>query len=241
MFLTLKLFFGSKCIITPETTFLARVTFTAPMHVSSILFSRDSGILHRTTIHYNSGNNTLIIFGGMSNRPNPSYTDELCVLNDIRFFDLSTRHWLPAETPPSIHLNRLLPPARYGHLSSITGSKLFVIGGQDLLERWLDDICVFDLVTRTWIQRRDYPRHCGTYRSVAVASHLTVRFPQHEKQMSQSESIPVSAENGFRLTKNTSKTDATPSKSLIHQPYSAVSTEDHPSDVLLYNNYNVGP
>lgn len=175
----------------------------------------------------------------MSNQPDSNNPEELCVLNDVRYFDISTGHWLP-PTPLSIH-DHLAPRARYAHLSSVTADRLFIIGGQDFNNTWLDDVCVYDLASKVWVQRRDYPRHCGTYRSVAVSSNSTVRLPQEEIRSSQSSSAlgppgqQFGSDNG-----RPSVLDFTPPESLIHLPYSAPPGDDHPSNIYLYSNYNVG-
>ena len=186
-----------------------------------------------------TGNNQLIVFGGMSNRVDSPNPDDLCVLNDVRFFDIATRRWLPSSmsNSPSVESSddSLVPRARYAHLSSVTSNRLFIIGGQDFFNTWLDDVCVFDLVSKQWIQRRDYPRHCGTYRSVAVCSDTTVRSPLADLQTASSLG-PVGSR--FPYSKTTFA-DATPSETLIHLPYSVAPTEDDPSDIYLYSNYNV--
>ncbi|KAJ7771291.1 hypothetical protein DFH07DRAFT_953460 [Mycena maculata] len=56
-------------------------------------------------------NNQLIVFGGMSNEADSPNPDELCVLNDVRFFDIASRHWLP----PS-RLSRLSIPTPFSHV-----------------------------------------------------------------------------------------------------------------------------
>lgn len=177
----------------------------------------------------------------MSNQPDSLNPDELCVLNDVRFYNFSTKRWLPAH-PPSSDSDPLLPRARYAHLSSVTADRLFIIGGQDFYNTWLDDVCVFDLKTKSWVQRRDYPRHCGTYRSVAVSSNTTVRFPQEDMQASLSSSTLGPAGTRFKHAKSISNSqmeDVTPTEGLVHLPYSMSPTEDHPSDIYLYSNYNV--
>jgi hypothetical protein len=90
----------------------------------------------------------------MALQSDSSNPEELCVLNDVRFFNLTTRRWLPSSTNSP---QEPIPKARYAHLSSVTSNRLFVIGGQDLSNVWLDDIYVFDLRTQSWTQRRDYP------------------------------------------------------------------------------------
>lgn len=188
-----------------------------------------------------TGNNQLIIFGGMSNQPESTNPDELCVLNDVRFFDLTTGRWLPpvASIPQP---DSLLPRARYAHLSSITADRLFIIGGQDFYNTWLDDVCVYDLLGKAWVQRRDYPRHCGTYRSVAVASNMVVRTPSDDLPASRNPSTIARSGVQFKSDKTTlppNPEDYTTSETLIHLPYSATPTEEHPSDIHLYSNYNV--
>jgi hypothetical protein len=177
------------------------------------------------------------VFGGMTNQPESQNPDDLCVLNDVHFFDLTTQRWVSA---PALHQSpeANIPRARYAHLSAVTADKLFIIGGQDFYNTWLDDICVFDLQSRTWIRRRDYPRHCGTYRSIAVAPTMTVRSPQDNARTSPPFGNPGSR---FKVAKNDISADMefTSSESLIHLPYSAPPSEDHPCDIYLYSNYNV--
>ncbi|KAL4267578.1 hypothetical protein AB1N83_002785 [Pleurotus pulmonarius] len=188
-------------------------------------------------------NNQLIVFGGMSNRVDSPNPDDLCVLNDVRFFDIATRRWLPSSmsNSPSAESSddSLVPRARYAHLSSVTSNRLFIIGGQDFFNVWLDDVCVYDLVTRTWTRRRDYPRHCGTYRSVAVSSDYCVRLPQEELRAEQGPTTLGQPGTRFK-TDNAPPTssDFTASESLVHLPYSATPSDAFPSNIYLYSNYN---
>jgi len=190
-----------------------------------------------------SWNNKLIVFGGMGYTMTPEGAEELCVLNDVRFFDLTTRRWIPtassttqATLPPDTP--SLIPRERYAHLSSVTDDRLFIIGGQDMSNVWLDDIHVYDLRRAVWVQRRDYPRHCGTYRSVAVSSKARVRSPQDEVRGDAGLLGPP----GSRF-----KVDGVPpsspsrliSEELTHLSYSAAPTPEYPNDIFLYSNYNV--
>ena len=186
------------------------------------------------------GNNHLIIFGGMAIQPRSDNPEDLCVLNDVRLFDLSTYRWLPASaTSGELSPSAFIPKARYAHLSSVTSNRLFIIGGQDLNNVWLDDIHVYDLVKRSWIQRRDYPRHCGTYRSVAVTADTRVRIPQDEHRSAQSAKLGPPGTR-FKTDKNSPpSSDTTSPDSLIHLPYSAAPTEEYPCDIYLFSNYNV--
>ena len=232
-FSTSKPSYGKRFISIPRIMSHKRVISTAPMSVSTCFIP---SLL--TFSVFPPGDNQLVIFGGMSNQPDSINPEELCVLNDVSIFNISTGHWLPSSPSPTS--DPLLPRARYAHLSSVTSNRLFVIGGQDFNNTWLDDICIYDLVRRAWIHRREYPRHCGTYRSVAVSSTTTVRLPQEERR-----NFPTSPSIGppgqrFGRSDRSSALEPSPAESLIHLPYTAPPTDDFPSDIYLYSNYNVG-
>lgn len=186
--------------------------------------------------------NHLIIFGGMAIKPQSDNPEDLCVLNDVRLFDFTSGHWVPSSatsgesSPPSF-----VPNARYAHLSSVSADRLFIIGGQDLANVWLDDVYIYDLVKKVWVQRREYSRHCGTYRSVAVTADMRVRLPQEEMRIGQS--MPSNlGPAGARFKTNRNGTPTTPvtsPESLSHLPYSASPTDDYPCDIFLFSNYNV--
>ncbi|KIJ64644.1 hypothetical protein HYDPIDRAFT_90290 [Hydnomerulius pinastri MD-312] len=187
-------------------------------------------------------NNQLIIFGGMGNTPSSSNPEDLCVLNDIRFLDLSTMHWLPASSTNGTSLDTsaeaLVPKPRYAHLSSVTADRLFIIGGQDLSNIWLDDVYVYDLLGKAWVQRRNFPHHCGTYRSVAVSANLRVRLPSEEHTGDNTATLG-SPGSRFRSDKSSpSSQEFTSTESLTHLPYSTAPTDDFPNDIYLYSNYN---
>ena len=182
----------------------------------------------------------------MSNKFDSANPEDLCVLNDVRFFDLSSHRWLPASSSNGVLSDpvsdSLVPRARYAHLSSVTADRLFIIGGQDFYNVWLDDVYVYDLLGKAWVQRRDYPRHCGTYRSVAVSAALCVRLPQQELRASQFPSTLGTPGARFKLDKILPPPpEFTSPGALTHLPYSAAPTEDYPSDIYLYSNYNVRP
>jgi leucine-zipper-like transcriptional regulator 1 len=170
----------------------------------------------------------------MGNKPDGANPEDLIVLNDVRIFDIYTGRWLSHHGPelPSV----IQPKARYAHLSSVSGDRLFIIGGQDINNVWLDDVYIFDLKAKQWVHRRDYQRHCGTYRSVAVAADLRVRMPQEELRGQPSTLGPP----GKRFTKDDQKfnKEFTPSESLVHLPYSTKPTDEYPNDIYLYSNYN---
>lgn len=211
---------------------LPSVIFIAPILVSIVVQ------VYHCISPFLIGNQYLVIFGGMGLKPEADdNTEDLCVLNDVCFYDIPARRWMPPSW--SLNENSIIPPPkpRYAHLSSISRDKLFIIGGQDLDSVWLDDVYIYDLATRTWILRRDYPRHCGTYRSVAVSADLRVHLPQEEaRNHSPRPEGPL-----FRAGKSQSSAPSslTSRDSLIHLPYSTQPTDDFPNEIFLYSNYNV--
>lgn len=179
----------------------------------------------------------------MAIKPQSDNPEDLCVLNDVRLFDLTTKHWLPssATSGESSSQTSFIPNPRYAHLSSVTSDRLFIIGGQDLNNIWLDEIYIYDLMTKAWVHRRDYARHCGTYRSVVVTAEQRIRLPQDElRRPEPSPSKLGPPGTRFKLDKSAPPTPmATPPESFVHLPYSAPPTDEYPCDIYLFSNYNV--
>ncbi|CAE6515892.1 unnamed protein product [Rhizoctonia solani] len=180
-------------------------------------------------------NGHLVIFGGMGYATPANTAEELCVLADVRLYSLADASWLPepsehssptprpadsepdpaaaGETPVSI------PRARYAHLSAVSGDQLYIIGGQDMANAWLDDIHVFDLPSRTWVSRIPYPRHCGTYRSVAVCA-------------------PERVVNPPRISANIHNEMPGNQDELVELPFTADCNAQSPNNIYLYSNHN---
>lgn len=169
----------------------------------------------------------------MGYRTESQTPESLCVLNDVWFFSISELKWTSIQESSTLpdSAQSLTPRARYAHLSAVSSDLLYVIGGQDLSNGWLDDIHILDLSSREWVHRSDYPRHCGTYRSVALSSPLVVRNPSFE---------PTSPPpNRFRPEDSPSVLPVTSSDTLVELPYSSPPTPSFPSQIYLYSNYNV--
>ncbi|CAE6441191.1 unnamed protein product [Rhizoctonia solani] len=181
-------------------------------------------------------NGHLVIFGGMGYASSSNTPDDLCVLSDVRLYSLADASWLPeppaqspttarpidsdpdpaaaGETPDSV-----IPRARYAHLSAVSGNQLYIIGGQDMANAWLDDIHVFDLPSRTWVTRVPYPRHCGTYRSVAVCAPERVVHPP-------------------RISANIHGDTSGNQDELVELSFTADSNAQSPNNIYLYSNHN---
>ncbi|KAG8761812.1 hypothetical protein FRC12_009316 [Ceratobasidium sp. 428] len=181
-------------------------------------------------------NGHLVIFGGMGYASSPNTPDDLCVLSDVRLYSLADACWLPAPPTPSPAAtlgpdsvldptlaagprSDLTPRARYAHLSAVSANHLYIIGGQDMTNAWLDDIHVFDLVARTWVARVPYPRHCGTYRSVAVCA-------------------PERVVNPPRVFANIHDDGPGNQDELVELPFTADATPECPNNIYLYSNHN---
>lgn len=209
----------------------------------------------------------LVIFGGIGSTPpnnasasregettGTSQSQSQSVLKDVRFFSLAERRWLDPSlsSPPSdddTSPDSLTPRPRFAHLSTIAASKLFILGGQDMVNEWLDDIHVFDLLTLTWISHVSYPRNCGTYRSAVVSPALVVRDPGKEGVPTKRPESMFAKTNTGRRGRSGSDTASVmaphplqaQNDQLVHMPYSAEPTAEHPAHLYIYSNWNVSP
>ncbi|KAJ2849747.1 hypothetical protein IWW36_002413 [Coemansia brasiliensis] len=99
------------------------------------------------------------------------------LLGDIGVFDTKLEQWvarraLDASSEPTRAQadvdeagNSTQPSPRYAHLSTLFGSRLLVVGGQDLEEQYVEELNVFDLQLGRWVLRSPFPRAVGLYRS----------------------------------------------------------------------------
>ncbi|KAF9160766.1 hypothetical protein BGX20_002399 [Mortierella sp. AD010] len=120
----------------------------------------------------NAYKNTVVFFGGMGPSSNvvadgQSQSQDLVVFDDISILDLELLRWRQVRIPSSQHA----PKPRYAHLSSISGNKLLIIGGQDINNQYIEEISVLDLDSMQWTASMPFEKHCGSYRSIAVSSN----------------------------------------------------------------------
>lgn len=128
----------------------------------------------------------LVIFGGMGQSPeddshqrqesgqteNGGPDPNLSVLSDILIYDTVTRSW---QYPPTVVRPGVQEPlARYAHLSAVTNNCLIILGGQDILNRYIEQLSCFDLETMTYVSTSDWKGHAGTYRSIAVSRRSSI-------------------------------------------------------------------
>ncbi|KAG0234118.1 hypothetical protein BGX31_004670 [Mortierella sp. GBA43] len=114
----------------------------------------------------NAYKNMVVIFGGMGPAAIAGEDQQdLVVFSDINVLDLELLQWRQVRIPSSSHA----PKPRYAHLSSISGSKLVIIGGQDIANKYIEEINVLDLDSWQWVASMPFDKHCGSYRSIAVS------------------------------------------------------------------------
>ncbi|KAJ1905034.1 hypothetical protein LPJ81_002149 [Coemansia sp. IMI 209127] len=95
------------------------------------------------------------------------------LLGDLAVFDTQMESWVPqrvldTSTRPSTGSKEdegLKPLPRYAHLATLFGSRLLIVGGQDLEEQYVEELNVFDLQVGRWVMRSPFPRAVGLYRS----------------------------------------------------------------------------
>ncbi|KAJ2610340.1 hypothetical protein H4S08_003654 [Coemansia sp. RSA 1365] len=98
------------------------------------------------------------------------------LLGDIAVFDTQLQRWVSqraldssggtrANDTEDAAANTTRPSPRYAHLSTLLGSRLLVVGGQDLEEQYVEELNVFDLQLGKWVLRSPFPRAVGLYRS----------------------------------------------------------------------------
>ncbi|KAI1315255.1 hypothetical protein EDD11_001087 [Mortierella claussenii] len=139
----------------------------------------------------NAYKNMIVFFGGMG--PSAESTDgqqqDLVVFDDIKVLDLELLQWRQVRIPTSPHA----PKPRYAHLSSISGNKLVVIGGQDIGNQYIEEINVLDLDGWQWVASMPFDKHCGSYRSIAVSgSGQGTAIPQIGSEIDQAASNQLS-------------------------------------------------
>ncbi|KAF9430324.1 hypothetical protein BGZ76_000883 [Entomortierella beljakovae] len=138
----------------------------------------------------NSYKNFIVFFGGMgpSSLTSSDGQQELVVYDDVNILDLEILKWRQFRIPSSQHA----PKPRYAHLSSISGNKLIVIGGQDIANQYIEEINVLDLDSWQWVASMPFDKHCGSYRSIAVSgSGQGSAIPQIGSEIEQGATSPL--------------------------------------------------
>ena len=193
----------------------------------------------------------LVIFGGMGQmldedgRPrqdsgqteNGGPDPNLSVLSDILIYETVTRTWQYPETfvRPGVEA----PLARYAHLSAVTNGCLIILGGQDILNRYIEQLSCLDLETLTYVQNTEWKGHAGTYRSIAVSRRVSTH-PGGAGSSSPRSSV-ANGDGRARATSlgsmDTAATAATNSADeSLQLPYTIPATSDEP--VYTFTNYN---
>ncbi|KAF7368774.1 hypothetical protein MVEN_00202500 [Mycena venus] len=161
--------------------------------------------------------NHLVVFGGLGHSKPGSTSGQLQALNDVRLFNLSTRRWLrPSRVPvPAMSPMSQVPRPRHAHLSCVSSNHLFIMGGRDFFGVGLDDVCVYDLGKRQWIQRQPhFSAGVDVNHAFAATSQWHIRTPPPDPP------LPGGSDTAVRPTP---------------LPYSDRATIKSPCDIHLYN------
>ncbi|CAO1623975.1 unnamed protein product [Sympodiomycopsis kandeliae] len=146
-------------------------------------------------------NGKLLFFGGMGvvSNTGPTTTeaasssrtdqsDGLSVLDEVVALDLNSLQWQldfvrldrsdqetdDAEDADPTSLDTARPQPRYAHLSSIIGDHMVIIGGQNMANKYVEEINVLDLRLRRWVLKQKHERQWGIYRSLAISSPFVI-------------------------------------------------------------------
>jgi leucine-zipper-like transcriptional regulator 1 len=201
------------------------------------------------------GNGQLVVFGGYGSYHGPLSAEEPGLLNDIQIFDMTASRWLSPHTLNAGFADLVeTPRPRHSHLSIISSDCLFVVGGEESNNTWLDDIHVYDLTEHAWIQAWRFPRPSGTYLNVVACAehyvHLSndglpgnIGSPQWTPSLisgrtSPASSLPSPLTIGS-VTYLDNGADVSISSPPCHLPYSAEPSDEFPCDIYMYSNYNV--
>ncbi|KAK5816101.1 hypothetical protein F5H01DRAFT_278268, partial [Linnemannia elongata] len=148
----------------------------------------------------NAYKNMIVFFGGMGPAPGSAegQQQDLVVFDDVKVLDLELLQWRQVRIPSSPHA----PKPRYAHLSSISGNKLVVIGGQDIGNQYIEEINVLDLDGWQWVSSMPFDKHCGSYRSIAEQRSSIYRLSTLMTSTTpvQQEEHPVYLYSNFNFT-----------------------------------------
>lgn len=161
----------------------------------------------------------------------------LSVLSDLLIYDTITKQWSSPETRVRQGIEPPLP--RYAHLSAISNECLIILGGQDILNQYIEQLCCLDLTSMTYVQRSDWKGHAGTYRSVAVSRQLSI----HPGGIYKRNGDNGLAARAGRMSLSPSENDYAASAEVHSQldeslqlPYTMPATSEEP--VYTFTNYN---
>lgn len=177
-------------------------------------------------------NGKLVVFGGMGYATSEKES-ELCVLSEVVAFDLATQQWdfnFSNNEGTVSNQDNFLPEPRYAHLSSITANSLVIIGGQDMNNRYIESINVFDLQKKTWIISQPFEKLRGSYRSLAIGPKFVV--DNHQLDLSSRQQYDKSKDESFPLASSNINLLPTSRKSVDKRG------KENRLPIYVYTNYN---
>lgn len=145
--------------------------------------------------------------------PSPRYAHLSCLTSEAGYAGPLTEADYLDFAPTSKSKPQILKPNKRPQRNLLT-----LLGGQDISNRYIGEINVLDLDSMQWIEGRRWEKHCGTYRSVACTSRLSVR--QGDR---------------FEATEDSSD----PNEEVLRRlSWSEKPSVERPEPVYLYSNFN---
>lgn len=171
----------------------------------------------------------IIFFGGMGYSRTSS--EGLCALDDVCWLDTLSMEWHHVESLPTLFNAR----PRYAHLSTISGNRLIIVGGQDLNNQYISEINVFDLDSLQWVQVCPFDRQCGAYRSVSVSASSGCSVPLFGSR-SWDQEMQTETEGNPNLQRRQSILNK--DNVLFRLSYATPAASHVENPVYIYSNYN---
>lgn len=181
----------------------------------------------------------VVVYGGMAVCEK---TGPVAALNDIAFLSLDTLQW-QVYTAEETQLPGLpVPRGGYAHISAVSANKLFVLGGQDAKNNYLEEISVFALDSRKWIHVEPFSKTLGAYRSAVTAEMMDLGELETDlSALKMFKPITYEPAPGFRKATSRASDSATESKpsssSQVLKESREISFEAF-SPLYIYSNYN---
>ncbi|KDN36979.1 hypothetical protein K437DRAFT_217549, partial [Tilletiaria anomala UBC 951] len=182
----------------------------------------------------------LIICSGMGYPRRSDSSDGLSVLDEVIALDLATLTWdldfaaAPSTSTAAVTASSsaadMRPLPRYAHLSSTTSDHLVILGGQDIDNKYVEQIAVFSLRQRCWVRCDRLNSQCGSYRSLAVSGAWCIQDESGREQRAGEGLTPITRPCWMPSPAAAEATAAAKAQ--------ARATEAELMPIYVYSNYN---
>ncbi|RPA76203.1 hypothetical protein BJ508DRAFT_417708 [Ascobolus immersus RN42] len=186
--------------------------------------------------------------------------NEIIMMSDIHIFDIETSRWtyIPTDNAPEgryAHCATVLPswavytssfpqPADPANIeeSGEGGAELVIVGGQNALDTYIEEINVFNFRSLRWTSVTPLGKSCGVYKSVVISLPPGIKgddIGSFRRRNNGTDSEPTStiaeeAPTSFPQTRRGTDAGIKGNSS----PSSTSPTTDPRPSMLIYSNYN---